>query len=235
MAISTTRTRRSRAVPGAFVPPNQQGWDQTVYIRGGNYDQVGYEFDGVPVNRSFDNYPGSTAGTLGQQELQVYTGGGTAAKAPRAWPVSSIRSSRPEHIPDMRRSAPASARRRTITTCRSKSAERRRTATSRTTSGSAATTKISAISISSTEQSRRRVGLFVDRRQHDQSSVRRRLSDVFLQAARIAANWYDGPNGSPVYNPFGYATHPSHCSGALHENPGCYRNDQPGIREVIRT
>ena len=66
------------AVPGAFVPPNQQGWDQTVYIRGGNYDQIGYEFDGVPVNRSFDNYPGSTAGTLGQQELQVYTGGGTA-------------------------------------------------------------------------------------------------------------------------------------------------------------
>ncbi|MFZ0681310.1 MAG: TonB-dependent receptor, partial [Candidatus Cybelea sp.] len=69
------------AVPGAFVPPNQQGWDQTVYIRGGNYDQVGYEFDGVPVNRSFDNYPGSTAGTLGQQELQVYTGGGTAGSS----------------------------------------------------------------------------------------------------------------------------------------------------------
>jgi hypothetical protein len=69
------------AIPGAFVPPNQQGWDQTVYIRGGNYDQVGYEFDGVPVNRSFDNYPGGTAGTLGQQELQVYTGGGTAGES----------------------------------------------------------------------------------------------------------------------------------------------------------
>ena len=68
-------------VPGAFVPPNQQGWNQTVYIRGGNFDQVGYEFDGVPVNRSFDNYPGSTAGTLGQQELQVYTGGGTAGES----------------------------------------------------------------------------------------------------------------------------------------------------------
>ena len=52
-----------------------------VYIRGGNYDQIGYEFDGVPVNRSFDNYPGSTAGTLGQQELQVYTGGGTAGES----------------------------------------------------------------------------------------------------------------------------------------------------------
>jgi hypothetical protein len=69
------------AVPGTFVPPNQQGWDETVYIRGGNFDQVGYEFDGVPVNRSFDNYPGSTAGTLGQQELQVYAGGGTAGES----------------------------------------------------------------------------------------------------------------------------------------------------------
>ncbi|MDQ2864752.1 MAG: TonB-dependent receptor [Candidatus Eremiobacteraeota bacterium] len=66
------------AVPGLFVPPDQQGWNQTVYIRGGNYDQIGYEFDGVPVNRSFDNYPGSTAGNIGQQELQVYTGGGTS-------------------------------------------------------------------------------------------------------------------------------------------------------------
>src|SRR5579862_1911326 len=69
------------AVPGTFVPPNQQGWDQVVYIRGGNFDQVGYEFDGVPVNRSFDNYPGSTAGTLGQQELQVYAGGGTVGES----------------------------------------------------------------------------------------------------------------------------------------------------------
>jgi Carboxypeptidase regulatory-like domain/TonB dependent receptor len=68
-------------VPGAFVPPNQQGWAQVVYIRGGNYDQIGYEFDGVPVNRSFDNYPGGTAGTLGQQELQVYAGGGTAGES----------------------------------------------------------------------------------------------------------------------------------------------------------
>ncbi len=69
------------AVPGVFVPPNQQGWAQVVYIRGGNYDQIGYEFDGVPVNRSFDNYPGGTAGTLGQQELQVYAGGGTAGES----------------------------------------------------------------------------------------------------------------------------------------------------------
>src|SRR5215467_4061815 len=45
------------ALPGAYIQPNQTGWFQTVNIRGGDYDQVGYEFDGVPVNRSFDNYP----------------------------------------------------------------------------------------------------------------------------------------------------------------------------------
>ena len=41
------------AIPGTFVPPSQQGWNQVVYVRGGNFDQVGYEFDGVPINRSF--------------------------------------------------------------------------------------------------------------------------------------------------------------------------------------
>ncbi|HLI97454.1 MAG TPA: carboxypeptidase regulatory-like domain-containing protein, partial [Candidatus Baltobacteraceae bacterium] len=66
------------SMPGAYVPPDQSGVNQTVYIRGGNYDQIGYEYDGVPVNRSFDNYPSHTASTLGQQELQIYTGGGTA-------------------------------------------------------------------------------------------------------------------------------------------------------------
>ena len=43
-------------VPGAYVVPNQSGYMDTVHIRGGDFDQVGYEFDGVPVNRSFDNY-----------------------------------------------------------------------------------------------------------------------------------------------------------------------------------
>ena len=66
------------AMPGSYVPPNQVGVNQTVYIRGGYYDQIGYEYDGVPINRSFDNYPGSAESTLGQQELQIYTGGGEA-------------------------------------------------------------------------------------------------------------------------------------------------------------
>jgi Carboxypeptidase regulatory-like domain len=66
------------AMPGAYVPPNQVGVNQTVYIRGGYYDQIGFEYDGIPVNRSFDNYPGNSETTLGQQELQIYTGGGEA-------------------------------------------------------------------------------------------------------------------------------------------------------------
>ncbi|HEY1656450.1 MAG TPA: carboxypeptidase regulatory-like domain-containing protein, partial [Candidatus Tumulicola sp.] len=66
------------SVPGAYVPANQTGYFQTVSIRGGDYDQVGYEFDGVPVNRSFDNYPSSSASSLGNSEVQVYTGANPA-------------------------------------------------------------------------------------------------------------------------------------------------------------
>ena len=62
------------SMPGAFVPPGQYGWYQTVHIRGGDYDQVGYEYDGVPVNRSFDNYPTTTGTSTGSSEVQLYTG-----------------------------------------------------------------------------------------------------------------------------------------------------------------
>ncbi len=64
-------------VPGVYVQPNQAGYigaGPQLSIRGGDYDQIGYEFDGVPVNRAFDNYPSGPASSLGQQELQVYTG-----------------------------------------------------------------------------------------------------------------------------------------------------------------
>ncbi|HYK54286.1 MAG TPA: TonB-dependent receptor [Candidatus Eremiobacteraceae bacterium] len=64
--------------PGVVVPPGQTGWFQTIHIRGGDFDQVGYEYDGVPVLRSYDNYPTTTASALGQQELQIYTGGAPA-------------------------------------------------------------------------------------------------------------------------------------------------------------
>ncbi|HEX3465311.1 MAG TPA: TonB-dependent receptor [Candidatus Elarobacter sp.] len=65
------------SVPGVYVAPNQQGYigaGATVSIRGGDYDQIGYELDGIPVNRAFDNYPSGPLSSLGQQELQVYTG-----------------------------------------------------------------------------------------------------------------------------------------------------------------
>ncbi|MGZ3561504.1 MAG: TonB-dependent receptor domain-containing protein [Vulcanimicrobiaceae bacterium] len=66
------------SVPGAYVPTGSAGWNQTILIRGGDYSQVGYEYDGVPVNRSFDNYPAHTASALGQQELEVYSGSSPA-------------------------------------------------------------------------------------------------------------------------------------------------------------
>ena len=67
------------SVPGTNVAQGQQGWFQTVNIRGGDIDQVGYELDGIPVNRAYDNAPQTMLSGLGQQELQVYTGGTPAS------------------------------------------------------------------------------------------------------------------------------------------------------------
>ncbi|MDQ6767199.1 MAG: TonB-dependent receptor, partial [Candidatus Eremiobacteraeota bacterium] len=67
------------AIPGVYVPQGQQGWYQPIFIRGGDQDQIGYELDGVPINRSYDNAPQSLLTNVGQQELQVYTGGATAS------------------------------------------------------------------------------------------------------------------------------------------------------------
>jgi hypothetical protein len=65
------------SVPGLYVPQGITTGQNTAgpYVRGGDYNQVGYEFDGIPVNRSFDNYVSNTQGITGQQELQAYTGG----------------------------------------------------------------------------------------------------------------------------------------------------------------
>ena len=64
-----------QSVPGVSLPSGQQGWYQSVYVRGGDFDQVAYEFDGVPVVRQSDLAPIVTLSSLGQQEVQVYTGG----------------------------------------------------------------------------------------------------------------------------------------------------------------
>ncbi|MDQ6767486.1 MAG: TonB-dependent receptor [Candidatus Eremiobacteraeota bacterium] len=47
-------------------------------LRGGGPDQVGYELDGVPLNRGFDFYNGTAFVTNGLASLQVYTGGAPA-------------------------------------------------------------------------------------------------------------------------------------------------------------
>lgn len=67
--------------PGVTSYVGNYGQGQVFYIRGASYGQTGYEFDGVPVNRAFDNYNGNTLSNLGQQELQVYTGGSPAGGA----------------------------------------------------------------------------------------------------------------------------------------------------------
>ena len=112
------------SVPGAYVPSNQSGYLQAVHVRGGDSYEVGYEFDGIPVNRAFDNYPSGSLSSLGQLELQVYTGatpsnaeaqglagfvnqviktgtfpGYATVNAGVGAPASSIRSSRRERSP----------------------------------------------------------------------------------------------------------------------------------------
>ncbi|GAC1573440.1 MAG: hypothetical protein NVS3B7_04760 [Candidatus Elarobacter sp.] len=62
------------SVPGVFVPQGQSGTYQSIFVRGSNYTQVGYEYDGVPIQRAFDQYPGGNLSSLGQQEVQVYVG-----------------------------------------------------------------------------------------------------------------------------------------------------------------
>ncbi|MGA8099916.1 MAG: TonB-dependent receptor [Candidatus Cybelea sp.] len=63
------------SAPGVNIPSNQQGWYQSVYIRGGDSDQVAYEFDGLPTTRQSDLATIATLTSLGNQEVQVYTGG----------------------------------------------------------------------------------------------------------------------------------------------------------------
>ncbi|HEY9085663.1 MAG TPA: carboxypeptidase regulatory-like domain-containing protein, partial [Candidatus Tyrphobacter sp.] len=64
------------SVPGLYVPTGGMGWNQMVVIHGELPWTTGFEYDGVPVNRAFDQYNSSTESSLGLQELQVYTGGG---------------------------------------------------------------------------------------------------------------------------------------------------------------
>ena len=72
------------SVPGVVEANGGQmgGWNFSgVFIRGQQSFFSSYEYDGIPVNRAFDNYNGSTESNLGLQELQVYTGGGPASNS----------------------------------------------------------------------------------------------------------------------------------------------------------
>ena len=66
------------SVPGVVVPLGNIGWGQSIFIRGGDYTQTGNEVDGIPVNRAFDQYASSPLSSLGNQEVQVYTGNAPA-------------------------------------------------------------------------------------------------------------------------------------------------------------
>jgi hypothetical protein len=58
------------SVPGVNVPIGGAGWNNNaVYIRGNQSFFTSFEYDGVPVNRAFDNYNSSTESNLGLQEL----------------------------------------------------------------------------------------------------------------------------------------------------------------------
>jgi hypothetical protein len=65
--------------PGVVYQQGQQGWYQSVIIRGGDIDQTAYELDGVPTMRVSDSGTLQTLSNLGQAELQVYTGGTPAS------------------------------------------------------------------------------------------------------------------------------------------------------------
>lgn len=66
------------SVPGVVVPLGDQGWGQSIFIRGGDYTQTGNEVDGIPINRAFDQYASGALSSLGDQEIQVYTGNAPA-------------------------------------------------------------------------------------------------------------------------------------------------------------
>ena len=138
------------SVPGAYVPANQNGYLQAVHIRGGDASEVGYEFDGIPVNRAFDNYPSGSLSSLGQLELQVYTGA-TPANAEAQGLAGFVNQVIKTGTFPGYATANLSAGydRSSITALTSKPAARRPTATSRITLESAATIRITATSISS--------------------------------------------------------------------------------------
>src|SRR5579863_1019840 len=74
-------------VVGSMPGVNRQGGSGggyygqgTLSLRGGSFDQVGYELDGIPLNRGFDAYNATSFLTNGLASLEVYTGGQPASE-----------------------------------------------------------------------------------------------------------------------------------------------------------
>ncbi len=66
--------------PGVTTTGNGAfGFGQVFYIRGASYSQTGYEYDGIPVNRSFDNYSANSLSNVGVASTEIYTGGSPAS------------------------------------------------------------------------------------------------------------------------------------------------------------
>jgi hypothetical protein len=217
------------AVPGVFVPPNQMGWDQIVYIRGGNYDQIGYEFDGVPVNRSFDNYPGSTAGTLGQQELQVYAGGGTVGESTSGLAGFINQVIKTGTYPGY---ASISGGLGTPTFYHTLNVE----------VGGATPDRLFSyyVGVGGYDQDYR----YLDQFNGTNLGLVWGVPEIAYNTANLdfagvypicnyrppsGSGLYDGPNPSPVYNPFGYPHMPGPIPlpSGIYENPGCYQTITP--------
>ena len=130
------------SVPGMQTSQGGMGWDfNAAYVRGQNSYYTGYEYDGIPVNRSFDNYNSSTESSLGLQELQVYTGGGpsSVASAGTAGFINQV--IKTGTFPGYATANLGLGRRRSTIRRRSRSADRRPIGPSATTSVCSATTK----------------------------------------------------------------------------------------------
>ena len=139
------------SMPGVNGLPGNYGFGQVFYIHGSSYNQIGYEFDGIPVNRAFDNYNANSLSNLGATSTEVYTGGGPAAGTSATLGGYINQVIKTGTYPGYISGGPESARRHSTTKRRSKRAAPRRTATSRTTSASAGTTKSPISSIRRTE------------------------------------------------------------------------------------
>ena len=97
------------SVPGVSAVQGQQGWYQPIYIRGGDLDQVGWEFTASPSTaRTTTRHRRSYRISASKSSKSIPAARRRTPTHP-ASPVTSIRSSSAERTPGSRRSISASA------------------------------------------------------------------------------------------------------------------------------